>query len=166
MGKPETNGCSPWAVPGRVERLKVLWEEGLSCSRIAREFGDGITRNAVIGKVHRLGLEGRSPDTSVKRKNYVRSKPIEKVKAKPVEVKVAAPKPEFRCLPGTTTGDTKTCQYIEGDTNQPGWQMCGQPGYPWCSFHRPIVFDLVRTAAYQKKFEEKQAQYDQRTRAA
>ncbi|WP_075216429.1 GcrA family cell cycle regulator [Mongoliimonas terrestris] len=42
----------------RVERLKALWSEGLSASQIAAELG-GVTRNAVIGKVHRLGLSGR-----------------------------------------------------------------------------------------------------------
>ena len=43
----------------RVEKLKRLWAEGLSASQIAGELGNGITRNAVIGKVHRLGLSGR-----------------------------------------------------------------------------------------------------------
>ena len=41
----------------RVELLKKLWADGLSASQIAAELG-GITRNAVIGKVHRLGLSG------------------------------------------------------------------------------------------------------------
>lgn len=44
----------------RVELLKKLWLEGLSASQIASELGDGITRNAVIGKVHRLKLSGRA----------------------------------------------------------------------------------------------------------
>jgi len=39
----------------RVEQLKKLWESGLSASQIAAELGN-VTRNAVIGKVHRLGL--------------------------------------------------------------------------------------------------------------
>ena len=48
----------------RVEQLKSLWTEGLSASQIARALG-GVTRNAVIGKVHRLGLAGRaSPSRS------------------------------------------------------------------------------------------------------
>jgi GcrA cell cycle regulator len=42
----------------RVEQLKKLWEGGLSASQIAAELGN-VTRNAVIGKVHRLGLSGR-----------------------------------------------------------------------------------------------------------
>jgi GcrA cell cycle regulator len=42
----------------RVEMLKKLWLEGLSASQIAAQLG-GVTRNAVIGKVHRLGMSGR-----------------------------------------------------------------------------------------------------------
>jgi len=43
----------------RVELLKRLWGEGQSASQIAKELG-GVTRNAVIGKVHRLGLSNRN----------------------------------------------------------------------------------------------------------
>ncbi|WP_419909343.1 GcrA family cell cycle regulator [Hoeflea sp.] len=43
----------------RVERLKKLWADGLSASQIAAELG-GVSRNAVIGKVHRLNLPGRA----------------------------------------------------------------------------------------------------------
>lgn len=43
----------------RVERLTKLWAEGLSASQIAAQLG-GVTRNAVIGKVHRLNLPGRA----------------------------------------------------------------------------------------------------------
>ncbi|NJM84118.1 MAG: GcrA cell cycle regulator, partial [Tabrizicola sp.] len=43
----------------RVETLKRMWGEGQSASQIAKELG-GVTRNAVIGKVHRLGLSNRS----------------------------------------------------------------------------------------------------------
>jgi GcrA cell cycle regulator len=42
----------------RVEMLKAMWTEGKSASQIAKELG-GVTRNAVIGKVHRLGLSNR-----------------------------------------------------------------------------------------------------------
>jgi len=44
----------------RVETLKAMWSEGKSASQIAKELG-GVTRNAVIGKVHRLGLSNRGP---------------------------------------------------------------------------------------------------------
>jgi len=43
----------------RVEKLKKMWSEGQSASQIAKELG-GVTRNAVIGKVHRLGLSNRN----------------------------------------------------------------------------------------------------------
>ena len=48
----------------RVELLKKLWTDGLSASQIAAELGN-VTRNAVIGKVHRLGLSGRAKDASL-----------------------------------------------------------------------------------------------------
>ncbi|KPF70140.1 GcrA cell cycle regulator [Bosea sp. AAP35] len=47
----------------RVELLKKLWSDGLSASQIAAELGS-VTRNAVIGKVHRLGLSGRAKNPS------------------------------------------------------------------------------------------------------
>src|SRR6202158_5264405 len=47
----------------RVEQLKKLWEGGLSASQIAAELGN-VTRNAVIGKVHRLGLSRRAKSPS------------------------------------------------------------------------------------------------------
>jgi GcrA cell cycle regulator len=49
----------------RVESLKKLWQEGLSASQIAGRIG-GVTRNAVIGKVHRLGLAGRATTSRMK----------------------------------------------------------------------------------------------------
>jgi GcrA cell cycle regulator len=48
----------------RVELLKKLWLEGLSASQIAGMLGEGVTRNAVIGKVHRLKLSGRAKPAS------------------------------------------------------------------------------------------------------
>ena len=42
----------------RIDQLKALWEKGLTASQIAEELG-GVSRNAVIGKAHRLGLKSR-----------------------------------------------------------------------------------------------------------
>ena len=67
----------------RVEVLKKMWGEGQSASVIAKELG-GVTRNAVIGKVHRLGLSNRVTSTT--------AKPAAKVKAK-VEVKAKSAAP-------------------------------------------------------------------------
>ncbi len=49
----------------RVELLKKMWGEGQSASQIAKELG-GVTRNAVIGKVHRLGLSNRTGGAGAK----------------------------------------------------------------------------------------------------
>lgn len=51
----------------RVATLTKLWADGLSASQIAKQLG-GVTRNAVIGKVHRLGLSGRAKPSSPARK--------------------------------------------------------------------------------------------------
>lgn len=58
----------------KVKLLKKLWSEGYSASQIAAEIG-GVTRNAVIGKTHRLGLSGRQKPTSTKRLFPNRKKP-------------------------------------------------------------------------------------------
>ena len=59
MDQNAANGAVlPWSEE-RVELLRKLWDDGLSASRIAAELAGGVTRNAVIGKVHRLGLSGR-----------------------------------------------------------------------------------------------------------
>lgn len=82
----------------RVEILKKMWGEGQSASQIAKELG-GVTRNAVIGKVHRLGLSNRTttgaaapaaaaPKAEAKPK--AAPKPAPKEKAEPV---AAEPEP-------------------------------------------------------------------------
>ena len=43
----------------RVKKLTLLWKSGNSASKIAIELGEGVSRNAVIGKIHRLGLSER-----------------------------------------------------------------------------------------------------------
>ncbi len=70
----------------RVEILKKMWGEGQSASQIAKELG-GVTRNAVIGKVHRLGLSNRA-GSGGNAKTEAKAKPAAKTEAK------AAPKPE------------------------------------------------------------------------
>jgi GcrA cell cycle regulator len=78
----------------RVELLKKMWGEGQSASQIAKELG-GVTRNAVIGKVHRLGLSNRngSGGTSEPTKAKPAAKPAA-AKAKPKAAAKPTPKPE------------------------------------------------------------------------
>jgi len=67
----------------RVEKLKEYWNDGMSASQIAKELG-GVTRNAVIGKVHRLGLSNRN----------AAGEPAEATPPEPDPVPVPAPEPE------------------------------------------------------------------------
>ena len=70
----------------RVELLKKMWGEGQSASQIAKELG-GVTRNAVIGKVHRLGLSNRAGGGAS-------AKPTPEKAAEPAAKPAAAPAPE------------------------------------------------------------------------
>ena len=82
----------------RVEILKKMWGEGQSASVIAKELG-GVTRNAVIGKVHRLGLSNRATSGGSAK---AEAKP--KAKAEPKAKAAPAPKPE----PKTESAEPKT----------------------------------------------------------
>lgn len=85
----------------RVELLTKMWSEGQSASQIAKELG-GVTRNAVIGKVHRLGLSNRAGATPAPAKTEpkpaapaAKPKPVPEADAKPKSA-VEAPAPETR----------------------------------------------------------------------
>lgn len=71
----------------RIERLRTMWENGLTASQIADDLG-GVSRNAVIGKAHRLGLKARPSPVKA---NDDDAKPAAKPKVKAVE-KPAAPR--------------------------------------------------------------------------
>ncbi len=62
----------------RVEILKNLWAKGLTASQIALELGEGVTRNAVIGKVHRLKLAPRAKSTSTQTRTRTTIRPTRK----------------------------------------------------------------------------------------
>ena len=70
----------------RVEKLKKMWAEGQSASQIAKELG-GVTRNAVIGKVHRLGLSNRNGANGNAPEAAAKAKPAAKPAAKPPRAK-------------------------------------------------------------------------------
>ncbi len=75
----------------RVETLKRMWAEGQSASQIAKELG-GVTRNAVIGKVHRLGLSNRTEDAAAEAAPAAAA-PAAAPAPQPA-AKAAAPKPQ------------------------------------------------------------------------
>ena len=89
----------------RVETLKRMWAEGQSASAIAKELG-GVTRNAVIGKVHRLGLSNRNDEAeaapAAAPEPAPKPEPAE-VERKPAPKKAApAPEPEPEAEPEAT----------------------------------------------------------------
>ena len=150
----------------RVEVLKKLWVDGLSASQIAKQLGS-VTRNAVIGKVHRLGLAGRATPT----------RPIQRV-ARPRPVLVAAPpkpidvsimKPQTQPITDTSVaglgliaaapiaikkqnnGDLigvldlgpNMCKWPIGDPTDADFGFCGaksHENWPYCEEHGAIAY--------------------------
>ena len=102
----------------RVETLKRMWSEGQSASAIAKELG-GVTRNAVIGKVHRLGLSNRDeaepvaavePAPEVATEKKAPPKPARKVAtaAAPVEAEDAQDEPQAEAEPAEDEDEPST----------------------------------------------------------
>src|SRR6185437_520135 len=121
----------------RVELLKKLWADGLSASQIAAELG-GITRNAVIGKVHRLGLSGRakSPSSSSPRPRKARSSGMMRVSRPSIRGNTALayeyelePEPELFEIPVEQRKtllelSEKTCRWPVGDPGSSEFFFC------------------------------------------
>ncbi len=123
----------------RVGALKKLWLEGQSASQIAKQLGGGVTRNAVIGKVHRLGLSGRAAPSQPARATFRPSRPrpaqptqapsaprrIEAVQPRAVAApSVPAPMPD---LPGTATVmplGAHMCKWPIGDPSSTEFSFC------------------------------------------
>ncbi len=151
----------------RVELIKKLWAEGLSASQIAAAVGN-ITRNAVIGKVHRLGLSGRSPRKPARvaippRPRAIILKPVlprSKILA-PVlgETPPRAPRviPELEQAPDGQVRlvDLKesTCHWPIGDPMEEGFHFCGRSkssGVPYCAHHAAIAYNPAKPKRKQK----------------
>lgn len=152
----------------RVELLRKLWNDGLSASQIAAEIGN-VTRNAVIGKVHRLGLSGRTRPQSTTpqrpRKPAVRQpgpslppaslhtrgatalapSPQREAEAAPE----AAPKPEHEVVVPFSERVTimelkeSMCRWPLGDPTTAEFRYCGaksETGAPYCTYHCRIAY--------------------------
>lgn len=152
----------------RVAELKKLWAEGHSASQIAKRLGN-VTRNAVIGKVHRLGLSGRAtPSRPVKRPpRLARPKPQHVARQANGSTGTAgvpatadtAPAPVIRevnvepqRLPNgdmvtvMTVKDTM-CKWPVGDPADPAFGFCGHAthdGAPYCTEHARLAFQPAR----------------------
>src|SRR5262244_2314713 len=76
----------------RIERLKKMWHEGATASQIADELG-GVSRNAVIGKAHRLGLEQRPSPVKPGEEKEVKKAAAPSAAAPKAAPKAEAPRP-------------------------------------------------------------------------
>jgi GcrA cell cycle regulator len=135
----------------RVATLKKLWLEGLSASQIAKQLG-GVTRNAVIGKVHRLGLSGRAAPSQPSRPVFRPTRPRPAVAAQPAPrrepvVRQAAPMPApVLDLPGTATVLTlgaHMCKWPIGDPSTDSFSFCGRRSGdegPYCIEHARVAY--------------------------
>ncbi|WP_064737295.1 GcrA family cell cycle regulator [Bradyrhizobium sp. Ai1a-2] len=150
----------------RVEQLKNLFAAGLSSSQIAAELGGGISRNAVIGKVHRLGLNGlprkepspapragRRPST----KRFIRIERPEPKKEIIVD-EHAANMPDVINPDAVSAFDATIpvarrkglmdlrkcdCRWPVGDPASPDFFFCGGPtksGLPYCEPHCRVAY--------------------------
>jgi GcrA cell cycle regulator len=145
----------------RVELLKKLWAEGLSASQIAAELGS-VTRNAVIGKVHRLGLSGRAkpaasgaprprkPRSSTQmlrvsrpafRGNTALAQLYEyELVHEPDLTENVIPIGQRRTLMELSEA---TCRWPIGDPGTPEFFFCGGnsvTGLPYCHYHARIAY--------------------------
>ncbi len=118
--------ASPWTAD-RIDRLKTLWLEGRSAETIARDLAHGITRSAVLGKVHRMGLSAGRAAKPVKRDPPART-PSEPVWRRPVArlaVPEAAPLPESGLSSLLSVG-RHDCRWPIGDPLAAGFSLCGR----------------------------------------
>ena len=144
----------------RVDLLKKLWTEGLSASQIAGRLG-GVTRNAVIGKVHRLGLSGRATTSRIKSPRRARAtvrrqpRPAYRQLGNPAlrnlyqgDAQPYVPAAEELDIP---VAERKTlqdltesnCRWPIGDPQQADFHFCNRhkvPGLPYCEFHAKRAF--------------------------
>ncbi len=136
----------------RVELLKKFWAEGLSASQIASKMG-GVTRNAVIGKVHRLGLSGRATPAKPQRGCDSEYHVEEQASASydRAEIEPLIDEPEFVAPAILSSGDMATvatlkgnmCKWPIGDPAKDDFHFCGQSaptGKPYCAYHAQMAF--------------------------
>lgn len=160
---------NPGWTEDRVGALKKLWLEGQSASQIAKTLGGGVTRNAVIGKVHRLGLSGRAAPSQPARTTFRPARPRPAATATPTQapsaprrmeaaaprpvapsVPAAAPTPE---LPGTATVLTlgaHMCKWPIGDPSTSDFSFCGRRASEgvYCGEHARVAYQpQVRKSA-------------------
>jgi GcrA cell cycle regulator len=146
----------------RIAMLRKLWLDGLSAGQIAKQLG-GVTRNAVIGKVHRLGLvsTGRAAPSTPFLRAPKAPKPARPIEQKPraalpkstqasTSAAVATPHVFVDRIesPGSMTILTSSkyrCKWPIGDPSSDGFSLCGRGinhdrKGPYCEEHDIVAF--------------------------
>ena len=132
----------------KVEKLKELWSKGHTASQIAEMLGD-TTRNAVIGKAHRLNLEARAPSKQSSTPKSRENRQIIKRSATPMSRKA-----KFQSIlldknfesekPTSLEGLTDhTCRWPIGHPDQESFYFCGRKpieDFPYCKLHVLYAF--------------------------
>jgi GcrA cell cycle regulator len=132
----------------RVDLLKKLWADGLPANQIAAKLGE-VTRNAVIGKVHRLGLAGRKTASRPPRRTSPRRnragrvsmrKPVPLLRSCPATPDDLPPTPALMLSVAQLTAST--CHWPIGDPHEAGFGFCGARNaagpQPYCAAHQRI----------------------------
>lgn len=134
----------------RIAQLKAGWEGGMTASQIAEQLGEGVTRNAVIGKAHRLGLESRPSPVKVGEETEVAvvarvasAAPAAAPPAvpAPVAARPVAKKPVRSGKAAKTSLldlNEKICKWPIGHPGDSDFHFCGKPsqaGFPYCTEH-------------------------------
>lgn len=138
--------------PERIGELEKLWAEGHSTAEIGRRLG--VSKNAVVGKAHRLRLPGRqSPIDPSRRQSRKPAAPRAKaattrrpIPAADVKPAVAAPPPPPRPKKRAKAVSGPSCQWPFGDPRLPGFHFCGapaEPGKPYCDEHCALAYNRV-----------------------
>lgn len=134
----------------RVDRLRALWAEGVSASKIAGILG-GLSRNAVIGKAHRLGLPSRQKGSPPRKPRPPRTKPPSRWSASPPVIQEEEQAPpvieEPEVEPTRVLLDLRgdECHYPIGEVRP--MRYCGRPSLivaPYCAKHARIMYTSLR----------------------
>ena len=138
--------ASPAWSDDRVTTLSKLWSDGLSASQIARQLG-GVTRNAVIGKVHRLGLGGRTVAStpkglskpSVRRQPRAAAGPAPSRPPRPHLVAIAPPPEGPGLVARMVDLSPHACRWPIGDPKSLAFSFCGQRAEGrYCAAHERL----------------------------